>query len=227
MCASELQAVRSELNQLKTDVAATEEASVRFRRSLRVESQTARLSPDVQRIVAKIPGASATTECREEACQVHVSAASRADVKAAWSAFLKDPDLRKYANQFAAESGDPIVDTITGKGSFESDLYVVVDTVTDYSTAILALLADFRNTQEFEACMKVSPANGVLECKVVVEPESLTLALAVGGDGVGTPIGVCLTHALTKYLAQQSIPQGVKYGQAYESFDCSNSKGGS
>ena len=225
MCTAELDELREEVTQLKTDMAAMEDAGVRFRRSQRAEAQTLRLTPDVQRIVAQLPGVTATTECREEACQVHVTAPNRASVKATWTALLKDPVLREYANQFASESGDPSVDSVTVTGSFESDLYVVVDTVSDYSTAILRLLKDFEMTEEFARCRVVVESNGVLECKIVVDPGTQKLLLAIGGDGVSSPVGICIARELTLYLSSHVVPAGVKYGQAYASYECTTAGG--
>ena len=102
------------------------------------------MSPLVEKAVANVAGVKHyPLECRADLCQVRVSAPTRNAAEKAWRALSNDPGLRKDADGFMREGGDPVMDLVTGKGSFDVEMYLFTRSASNATSDIEALVQQF------------------------------------------------------------------------------------
>lgn len=193
-------------------------ARKRFEEGTRQPGMEVRMSPLVEKAVANVAGVKQyPLECRADLCQVRVSAPTRNLAEKAWRALTNDPGLRKDADGFMREGGDPVMDLVTGKGSFDVEMYLFTRSASNATSDIEAFVQRFRASDAVASCGSAGADRGVLEVQLSIVPDGPTLTAAVGGDLAGTAVGKCISNRLSEMVSSFKPPAGTTYGVVYAS----------
>ena len=218
-CIKGLSDTKAELARTQGDLESRIEAATRFAAAEREKALEERVTPAIERALARAKGITGTVECRGDTCQVRVSADNRANAKAAWATFTTDPEIGEFADSFTMAAGEPVTDVVTGKGAFDVDYFITTKSTTDLTPRLEDLVARYRASSAAAACLAKSQDRGALEAKIALVADERTLSLAVGGSLAGTPIGKCLAAVLSTAVAAFEVPAGVTYGEVYATFE--------
>ena len=222
-CAQELQTTRQQLEKVSGDLEARIGHERRFAEAQRDIALEHRVNDAIQRALSKGRGLSGDLECRGDTCQVRIAAANRADAMAAWDLFTKDPDIKSMADSFMMNAGEPVIDVVSGKGSFEADFYVTTRAANDFSPRLEALLGDFSASSVATACYRLGHDSGSFEVKLSYVAEKRNVSTSVGGSLAGTAIGRCLRDGLQRMVDALAVPEGITWGHAYGTLDSPHS----
>lgn len=217
-CQRQLVAANQALAAASESRAQEVEPRKRFEAGTREPGMETRMSPLVESAVANVSGVKQyPIECRADLCQVRLSARTRDAAEKAWRALISDPALRKDADGFMREGGNPVMDLLTGKGSFDVETYLFTRSAANATSEIEALVQQFRESNAVASCGSAGDDHGVLEAQLSIVPEGPTLTAVFGGDLAGTAVGRCISKGLLEAVNAFKPPAGSKYGVVYAS----------
>jgi hypothetical protein len=146
-----------------------------------------------------------------------VSASTRDGANRVWRALTTDPALRRDSDGFSEEGGEPLIDAVTGKGSFDVEMYVFTQSAANATAEIEALVQQFRASDAVTSCASSGSDRGVLEVRLTVVAEGPSLTAAIGGELGGTDVGRCISDKLLAVVREFKLSPGSRHGIVYAS----------